>query len=154
MDCSTPGFPVHHQLLEIAQTHVHRVSDAIHSSHPVMPFSSCLQSFPASGFSSNESVLPIRWQSIGGSASVSVLPMNIQDWFPLRLTCLISLHVYVLDRYIFYIDKYICTHIYIYTSIKIYRYHWLALFLWRALIQFPLFLFVLFILFLLIFFPN
>ena len=56
MDCSTPGFPVHHQLLEIAQTHVHRVSDAIHSSHPVIPFSSCLQSFPASGFFSNESV--------------------------------------------------------------------------------------------------
>ena len=91
MDCSMPGFPVHHQLLEIAQTHVHRVSDAIHSSHPVIPFSSCLQSFPASGFFSNESVPLITWQSIGGSASVSVLPMNIQDWFPLRLTCLITL---------------------------------------------------------------
>jgi len=33
MDCSTPGFPVHHQLLELAQTHVHRVGDAIQSSH-------------------------------------------------------------------------------------------------------------------------
>ena len=35
MDCSTPGFPVHHQLLELTQTHVHRVSDAIQPSHPV-----------------------------------------------------------------------------------------------------------------------
>ena len=36
MDCSTPGFPVHHQLAELAQTHVHRVSDAIQPSHPVL----------------------------------------------------------------------------------------------------------------------
>ena len=35
MDCITPGFPVHHQLLELAQTHVHRVSDAIQPSHPL-----------------------------------------------------------------------------------------------------------------------
>ena len=35
MDCSTPGFPVHHQLLELTQTHVHGVSDAIQSSHPL-----------------------------------------------------------------------------------------------------------------------
>ena len=41
VDCSMPGFPVHHQLLELAQIHVHQVSD--------VPFSSCLQSFPASG---------------------------------------------------------------------------------------------------------
>ena len=36
MDCSTPGFPVHHQLLELAQTHGHRVSDAIQPSHPLL----------------------------------------------------------------------------------------------------------------------
>ena len=36
MDCSTPGFPVHHQLLELAQTHVYRVSDAIQPSHPLL----------------------------------------------------------------------------------------------------------------------
>ena len=47
MDCSMPGFPVHHQLLELAQTHVYQVIDAILS--PIVPFSSCLQSFPASG---------------------------------------------------------------------------------------------------------
>ena len=36
MDCSTPGLPVHHQLLKLAQTHVHRVSDAIQPSHPLL----------------------------------------------------------------------------------------------------------------------
>ena len=49
MDCSTPGLPVHHQLLEFTQTHVHLVGDAIQPSHSVIPFSSCPQSFPASG---------------------------------------------------------------------------------------------------------
>ena len=47
MDCSTPSFPVQHPLPELAQTHVHWVGDAISSS--VVPFSSCPQSFPASG---------------------------------------------------------------------------------------------------------
>ena len=47
MDCSTPGLPVHHQLPEITQTHVHRVSDPAISSS-VVPFSSCPQSLPAS----------------------------------------------------------------------------------------------------------
>ena len=45
MDCSKPGFPVHDQLLELAQIHVHGVGDAIQSSHPLFSFSSCLQSF-------------------------------------------------------------------------------------------------------------
>ena len=40
MDCSTPGFPVHHQLPELAQTHVHQVSDAIQLSYPLMSPSS------------------------------------------------------------------------------------------------------------------
>ena len=39
MDCSMPGFPVHHQLLELTQTHVHRVGDAIQPSHPLLPLS-------------------------------------------------------------------------------------------------------------------
>ena len=66
--------------------------DAIQPSHAsVIPFSSCLQSFPASGS------FPISWlfatgsKTIGASASSSVLPMNIQGWFPLGLTGLISL---------------------------------------------------------------
>ena len=50
MDCSLSGFPVHHQLPELAQSHVHRVGDAIQPSHSLMsPFSFPLQSFPASG---------------------------------------------------------------------------------------------------------
>ena len=39
MDCSMPGLPVHHQLLELAQTHVHQVGDAIQPSHPLASFS-------------------------------------------------------------------------------------------------------------------
>ena len=49
MDCSTPDLPVCHQLMEFTQTHVHWVGDAIQPSHPLVHFSSCLQSFPASG---------------------------------------------------------------------------------------------------------
>ena len=49
MNYSTPGFPVHHQLPELTQTHIHQVGDAIQPSSSVIVFSSCLQSFPASG---------------------------------------------------------------------------------------------------------
>ena len=92
MDCSTPGFPVHHQLPELAQTHVHRVGDAIKPSHPLSsPFSSCPQSFPASGSFPMSQFFASGGQHIGVSASASVLPMNIQDWFPLGWTGLISL---------------------------------------------------------------
>ena len=90
MDCSTPGFPVHHQLPELAQTHVHWVDDSIQPSSPVVPFSSCLQSFPAFRVFSNESVLRIRWQN-HWSFRISISPSDIQDWFPLGLTGLISL---------------------------------------------------------------
>ena len=88
MDCSTPGFPVLQHLLELAQTHV--IESVMPSNH-LVPFSSCLQSFPAA-----ES-LPASWlfasggQSIGASASASVLPVTIQEWFPLGLTGWISL---------------------------------------------------------------
>ena len=91
MDCSTPGFPVHHELPELAQTHVHWVGDAIQPSHPVVPLSSCLQSFPASGSFAMSQLLASGDQSIGVSASTSVLPMNAQDWSPLGLTGWISL---------------------------------------------------------------
>ena len=83
MHCSTPGFPVHHQLLELAQTHVHQVGNAIQPSHPVVPFSSCFQSFPASASFPMSQFFTSGGQSIGASASV--LPVNIQDWFPLQL---------------------------------------------------------------------
>ena len=60
-------------------------------SFSVVPFSSHLQSFPASGSFPVSQFLPSGGQSIGASASPSVLPMNIQDWFPLGLIGLISL---------------------------------------------------------------
>ena len=99
MDCSTPGFPIHHQLPEFTQTHVHQVSDAIQPSHPLLsPFSSSLQSFPALGSFPMNQFFTSGGQSIGVSASASVLPMNIQDWFPLGLTGWIFLQSKGLSR--------------------------------------------------------
>ena len=60
-------------------------------SSPIAPFSSCPQSFPASGSFPMSQLFASDGQSIGGSASASVLPMNIQSWFPLGLSSLISL---------------------------------------------------------------
>ena len=97
MDCSTPGLPVHHQLPESTQTHVHWVGDAIQPSHPLSSPS------PTFNLSQNQS-LQMSWfftsggQSIGVSASASVLPMNIQDWFPLGWTGWISLLLKGLSR--------------------------------------------------------
>ena len=101
MDCSTPGCHVHHQLPELAQIHVHRFGDAIQPSHPVIPFSSCLQSFPASGSFPKSQFFESGGQSIKASASASLLPMNIQDWFPLGLTGWISLLPKGLSRVFF-----------------------------------------------------
>ena len=91
MNRSTPGLPVHHQLPESTQTHVHWVGDAIQPSSSVVPFSSCLQSSPASGSFLVSQFFTSGSQSIGVSASASVLPMNVQDWFPLGWTDWISL---------------------------------------------------------------
>ena len=98
MDCSMPGLPVHHQLLEFTQTHVHRVNDAIQPSHSVIPFSSCPQSFIVSGSFPMSQLFTSGGQSIGVSASASVLPMNIQDLFPLGWTGWISLQSKGLSR--------------------------------------------------------
>ena len=94
MDCIMPGFPVHHQLPEFTQTHVHWVSEAIQPSHPLLsPFP------PAFNLSQHQGqFFASGGQSIGVSASASVLPMNIQDWFPLRLTGWISLQSKGLSR--------------------------------------------------------
>ena len=82
MDSSTPRLPVHHQLPEFTQTHVHWVGDAIQPSHSLsMPFSFCLQSYPASGSFLRSQFFASGGQSIGVSASASVFPMNIQGWF-------------------------------------------------------------------------
>ena len=86
MDCRTPGFPVHYQLPEFTQTHVHSwwCSPTISSS--AVPFSSHLQSFPASGSFPMSQFFATGGQSIGVSVSASELSMNIQDWFPLGWT--------------------------------------------------------------------
>ena len=96
MDCSTPGFPVHHQLPELAQTHVHWLGDAIQPSHRLS--SSRLQSSPASGSFQMSQFFASGGRSIGVSATASVLSMNILDWFPLGLTGWISLQSKGLSR--------------------------------------------------------
>ena len=97
MDRGTPGLPVHHQLLEFTQTHVHRVGDAIQPSHcpsaisdgqtaiSVIPFSSCPQSLTASESFPMSQLFAWGGQSIGVSPSSSVLPINTQDSSPLGL---------------------------------------------------------------------
>ena len=69
MNHSTPGLPVHHQLLEFTQTHAHRVSDAIQPSHPLLsPLSSCPQSLPASESFPMSQLFAWGGQSTGVSA--------------------------------------------------------------------------------------
>ena len=97
MDCSMPGFPVlHHN--PGACSNLRPLSWWCHPTvlSSVIPFSSCLQSFPASGAFPMSQLFASGGQSIGVSASV--LSMNIQDWFPLGLTGLISLQSNGLSR--------------------------------------------------------
>ena len=90
MNCSMPGLPVHHQLPEFTQTHVHRVSDAIQPSHPLSspsppaPNPSQHESFPKNQL--------FAWggQSTGVSALASFLPKKSQDWSPSEWTGWIS----------------------------------------------------------------
>ena len=85
MDCNMPGFPVHLQLPELAQTHVHRVGDVIQPSHSLSFLSPPAFSLPQHQGLFNESVLQMSrffasdGRIIGVSASASLLPMNIQD---------------------------------------------------------------------------
>ena len=75
MDCSTPGLPVHHQLSEFTQTHVHRVGDAIQPSHPLLSSLLPPSIFPSIRVFSNESALPSRWPKYW-SFSFSISPSN------------------------------------------------------------------------------
>ena len=75
MNCSTPGLPVHHQLPESTQTHVHRVGDAIQPSHPLLSPSPLPSIFPSIRVFSNESGLRIRWPNYW-SFSFSISPSN------------------------------------------------------------------------------
>ena len=91
MNSNMPGFPVHHHLP--VREKLMPIKSVMPSNHLILccPFSSCPQSFPASGS------FPMSWlfisggQSIGVSGSASVSPMSIQGWFPFELTGLISL---------------------------------------------------------------
>ena len=105
MNRSTPGLPVHHQILEFTETHVHQVSDVIQLSHPLSTLSP-----PALSLSQHQGLF--KWvgsfqmnrffasgsQSIGASVSTAVLSMNTQDWSPLGWTGWISLQSKELSR--------------------------------------------------------
>ena len=98
MDHSMPGLPVHHKLPEITQTHVHWVCDAIQSSHPLSSLSP-----PTFNLSQHQGLyigqlFTSGGHSIGVSASISVLPMNTQDWSYLWWTGWISLQSKGLSR--------------------------------------------------------
>ena len=97
MDCSTPGLPDLLYLPEFAQTHVSWVGDVIQPSHLLLP-----PSPPALNLCQNQGlfqwVFPSGGQSTGASTSASVLPMNIQGWFPLELTGWIFLQSKRLSR--------------------------------------------------------
>ena len=90
MNCSAPGFPVLHHLLELVQTHAHWVGDAIQLPHPLSPLLLLPLIFPSIRVFSNESALLIRqpkyWSfsfSISPSNEYSVLTSFRTDWFDL-----------------------------------------------------------------------
>ena len=90
MNCSTPGLPIHHQLPESTQTHIHWASDAIQPSHPLHPLLLLPSIFPSIRVFSNESAIHIRWPKYW-TFSFNISPSNEQsglisfriDWFDL-----------------------------------------------------------------------
>ena len=93
MDCSTSGFPVLHQLPELAQPQVHD-DESVMPSNPLIlcgPLLLLPSIFPSIRVFSNESVLHIRWPKYWSFIFTSVLPMNSQDWSPLGWTGWLSL---------------------------------------------------------------
>ena len=98
MNHSTPGLPVHHQLPESTQTHLYK--SVMPSTHLILcpPLLLLPSNFPSIGSFQMSQLFASGGQSIGVSASASVLPMNIQDWFPLGWTGWISLQSSGLSR--------------------------------------------------------
>ena len=97
MDCGIPGLPVitnSWNLLKVMSIESVMPSNHLILCRPLLP-----SIFPSIRVFSNESVLRIRWPSIGASASASVLPVNIQDWFPVGLTGWISFQSKELSRF-------------------------------------------------------
>ena len=90
MNCSTPGLPVHHQLPQFTQTHVHRVSDAIQPSHPLRPLLLLLPIPPNIRIFPSESTLRMRWPKYW-SFSFSIIPSK-------EIPGLISFRMGWLDR--------------------------------------------------------
>ena len=102
MDCSMPGFPVHHQLPEFAHNHVHWVSDVIQPSHPLSsPSSPAFNLSHHLGSFQMSQLFALGGKGIGVSVSTSELTMNIQDWFPLGWTGWISLQFEGISRVFF-----------------------------------------------------
>ena len=92
MNCSTPDLPVHHQLPESTQTHGHWVGDANQPAHPLLsPSPPALNLSQHQGLFQMSQLFASGGQNIGVSPSISVLPKNTQDWFPLGWTGWISL---------------------------------------------------------------
>ena len=101
MNCSTPGHPVYHQLLEFTQTHVHWVSDAIQPSHSLSSPSPPAPIPPSIRVFSNESALRIRWPKYW-SFSLSISPSNEHPGLvSFRMDCWISLQSKGLARVFF-----------------------------------------------------
>ena len=99
MNCSTPGLPVHHQLPEFTQIHIHRVSDAIQPSLLCRSLLLLPPIPPSIRVFSNKSTLRMRWAKyVGFSALASVLPKNTEGWSPLEWTGWISLQSKGLSR--------------------------------------------------------
>ena len=98
MNCSTPGLPVHPQLLEFAQIHVHRVSDTIQPSHPLSSPSPPARNHSQHQRFSSESTLRMRWPKYWSFSLTSALPKNTQDWSPLEWIGWISLQSKGLSR--------------------------------------------------------
>ena len=98
MNCSTPGLPVHHHLLEFTQTHVHRVSDTIQPSHPLSSPSPPSQPLPASESFPISQLFTWSGQSTGVSALASFLLNYTQERSPLEWTGWISLQSKGLSR--------------------------------------------------------
>ena len=99
MNCSTPGLPVHHQLPEFTQTHVHWVRDAIQPSHPLSsPSPPAPKSLPASESFPMSQLFAWGGQSTGVSTLASLLPKKSQGWSPSEWTGRISLQSKGLSR--------------------------------------------------------
>ena len=128
MDHSTPGLPVHYQLPEFTQSCP--LSRWCHPtiSFSVIPFSSCPQSFPASGSFQMSQLFTSGGQNIGVSASSSVLPVNTQDWSPLGWTSWISLQSKGLSRVFFNTTvqkhQFFCTQLFLESNITYIYDYW------------------------------